>query len=305
MKSYNLLRQYVWLLNIIIHKGPISLEQLNEHWIKSEMSGGAEMSRHTFIRYKNALTETFGIDIECDRKTNLYAISNPQVLRDNSIQRWMLSALTVSNIVSESLSLQDQILLENIPVEGKSLSLIIDAMKQRRRISFQYRKYKDTKPKERVITPCCIKLFRQRWYVVDYNPQNVPIPFKPFAFDRISELCITDEPFELPTGFSAEDIFADAFGIFIGDVEKPQSIVIRAFDEMRKYIRDLPLHRSQEVMKEGADYTDYKYFIRPSRDFIAELLSKGDRIEVLSPASLRECLRQEHLKAAGRYEKQK
>ena len=130
MKSYNLLRQYAWLLETLLKNGPISLEGINRRWILNKMSGGIDMNRHTFIRYKNAIEETFGVEIECDRKTNCYAISNPHILRDNSVQRWMLSALTVSNIISESLSLQESILLENIPIEGQQLATIIDAMKQ-------------------------------------------------------------------------------------------------------------------------------------------------------------------------------
>lgn len=303
MKSYNLLRQYAWLLETLLKNGPISLEGINRRWILNKMSGGIDMNRHTFIRYKNAIEETFGVVIECDRKTNCYAICNPHILRDNSVQRWMLSALTVSNIISESLSLQENILLENIPIEGQLLATIIDAMKQKRRISFYYKKYNDTKPRERLVTPCCIKLFRQRWYVLDFDPQRSKGRFKAFAFDRISQLRLTEQPFELPEDFNAQSIFTDSYGIFIGDVETPRRIVIRAFGDERYYMRDLPLHHSQEVLKEGDDYTDYKVFIRPSTDFIAELLSKGDRIEVLEPEDFREKIKEEHLKAAQRYEK--
>lgn len=303
MKSYSLLRLYVWLVDTILQHGPITLEDINKQWIRTKLSDGIEMNRHTFIRYKNAIEETFGVVIECDRKTNCYAISNPHILHDNSVQRWMLSTLTVSNIISESLSLQDSILLENIPIEGQQLATIIDAMKQRRRISFYYQKYNDTKPTERLVTPCCIKLFRQRWYVMDFDPQRPKGRFKAFAFDRISQLRLTEQPFELPEDFNAQSIFTDSYGIFIGDVETPQRIVIRAFDNERYYMRDLPLHHSQEVLKEGDDYTDYKLFIRPSTDFIAELLSKGDRIEVLEPEDFREKIRDKHRNAAKRYKK--
>ncbi len=305
MKSYNLLYLYVWLLDTIKQNGPISLEEINNRWVRTEMSGGVELSRYTFIRYKNALAETFGIDIECNRRTNRYFISNRQVLHDNTIQRWMLSTLTVSNIVSESLSLQDHILLENIPCEGKTLSLILDAIKQQRCISFLYKKHIDAVAKQRLVSPCCIKLFHQRWYVIDYNIRNKPLPYKVFAFDRISQLSITDQEFELPKGFRAESIFTDSFGIFISDTEKPIRVVIRAFGDESKYIRDLPLHHTQEVLKEGENYTDYKFYIRPSHDFIAELLSKGNRIEVLSPESVRERVCEEHLQAANLYKKLK
>ncbi len=302
MKGAEVFTQQVWLLNTIYREKSISLAEINRQWIHTTMSDGIEMSRYTFIRYKNAIEDTFGVIIQCDRKTNKYFISNPRVLRDNSVQRWMLSSLTVSDIISESLSLQEQILLENIPIEGRMLATIVDAMKQHRRISFRYQKYSDSQPTERLASPCCIKLFRQRWYVIDYNPQIAPRPYKVFAFDRISDLHLAEQFFELPDHFCPEDIFKDSFGIFIGEAA-PQRIVIRAFDHERFYIRDLPLHHSQEIMKEGDDYTDYKYFISPSTDFVAELLSKGDRIEVISPDTFREKVRNAHLKAAKRYEK--
>ena len=303
MKSSMKFRHYIWLLNLLVNKERISLEEINRKWIVTDMSDGVELSRFAFSRYRKDIQDMFDIDIACDRRTNKYYIENPQVLRDDSVQQWMLSAISVGNLVSESQSLQDRILLENIPYGGKMISLIIEAMKRHRLISFQYKKYSDSESKERLITPCCIKLFRQRWYVIDYNTQTSSVLYKPFAFDRISNLQITDKPFELPADFNAGDIFRNSFGIFVGDAEKPQPIVIRAFGDQRKYIRDLPLHHSQEVLAEGDDYTDYRYFILPSFDFKAELLSKGNRIEVISPQSLREEIKESHLQAARLYEK--
>ncbi len=301
MRSTHLFQHYIWLINLI-QKHPLTLDEIIQRWMESTQGEGSPITRYTFIRYKKYIAETFGIDIECNRKTNEYYISNPEVLRNNSVQRWMLSCLSVSELVSRCLSLKDHILLEDINIERQQLATIIDAMREKRCISFIYRKYTDSHPSERIVIPCCIKLFRQRWYVIDYNIQTHPRPYKAFAFDRITNLNITDQTFELPTNFSADDIFIDSFGIFIGDVDNPQRIVIRAYGSERFYIRDLPLHHSQEVMKEGADYTDYTLFIRPSTDFIAELLSKGDRIEVISPISLRERVRDEHLKAVKRYQ---
>ena len=72
MKGSEQFSQQVWLLNTIYREGAISLAEINHRWRHTEMSGGVEMTRHTFIRHKHAIEETFGIDIECDRKTNKY-----------------------------------------------------------------------------------------------------------------------------------------------------------------------------------------------------------------------------------------
>lgn len=302
MRKPNQFYFYAWLIHLIAKNvSGITLEEINQQWLRNEMNDGAELTRHTFRRYKNDIAYSFAIDIECDRKTNKYYIGNPKALRSDTVQRWMLSTLAVSNIISRSLPLQDRIILENIPIEGEMLSLIIDAMKLKRQIAFSYKKHSEASTSQRQIIPCCIKLFHQRWYVIAYNPTAKTV-FKAFAFDRISKLILTDLSFELPAGFQATDIFEDAYGIFFGDEAAKLRIIIRAYGDERFYMRDLPLHHSQKTINEGDDYTDYQYHLRPYADFVAELLSKGDRIEVLSPDSFRERIREEHLKAAKRYE---
>ncbi|MBO4611825.1 MAG: hypothetical protein J5671_01490 [Bacteroidaceae bacterium] len=108
----------------------ITLAEINQRWVRTEMSGGVEMARTTFYRHKLAIEEIFGILIDCDQRNgNRYFIGNNEVLREDSIQNWMLSTLTVSNVLSESHSLHQRILLENVPSGGELLRQVIDAMK--------------------------------------------------------------------------------------------------------------------------------------------------------------------------------
>lgn len=305
MNTSKNLQKLAWVLQTIQKQNGITLHDINELWVNTEMSGGAEMSRTTLWRSINELGDTFGIYIECNRKTNQYYISNPEVLKDDSVQQWLLSTISASNIISESLSQQESILLEEIPVEGEMLRSIIAAMKMQRRIDFKYHSYWHEKPRDYTITPCCIKLFRQRWYVIAFNEGDQKIPFQPFALDRIRHLTITEQSFQLPKNFSAKAVFEHSYGIFVNVDTKPEHIIIRAYGNERKYLRDLPLHHSQEIRAQGEvqgeEYTDYRYFVCPTHDFISELMSKGDRIEVLSPESLRQQLCEAHLKAAERY----
>jgi predicted DNA-binding transcriptional regulator YafY len=74
-------------------------------------------------------------------------------------------------------------------------------------------------------------------------------------------------------------------------------VVIRAHRWTPNYLRTLPLHHSQRELASGeithADssttpYTDFSFDIRPTADFLGQLLSYGDGIEVLEPQELRE-----------------
>ncbi len=65
-------------------------------------------------------------------------------------------------------------------------------------------------------------------------------------------------------------------------------VVVRAHQWMPNYLRTLPLHHSQRELTSTEHYTDFSYDIRPTSDFIGELLRHADGIEVLEPLELRQ-----------------
>ena len=68
MTTLNLFKQYIWLVQTIYRARAITLTEINERWIRTEMSGGVEMARATFNRHKDAIEDIFGIIIDCDRR---------------------------------------------------------------------------------------------------------------------------------------------------------------------------------------------------------------------------------------------
>lgn len=130
MTTYTKFKEYIWLVNTIYQAKSITLAEINRRWLKSDMSEGVEMARTTFYRHKCAIEDIFGIYIECDKKNgNKYYIGNEYVLRKDSVQNWMLSTLSVGNMVEESLSLHNRILLEHVPSGGEKLQQVIKAMR--------------------------------------------------------------------------------------------------------------------------------------------------------------------------------
>ena len=165
MKASFLFKQYVWLVDTIQRCKRITLTDLNERWLRTELSEGRPLSRTTFNRHRNEVEEIFGITIGCDAD-NRYYIVNSNLLRTDTVQQWMLSTLTVSNIVGEARNLHDRILLESIPTEGELLRQIVEAMQRGVLIDITYRRYGSTTDASWTIAPYCIKLFRRRWYLV-------------------------------------------------------------------------------------------------------------------------------------------
>ena len=195
MKTYTKFKEYIWLVNTICHAKSITFAEINERWLETEMSEGVEMARTTFYRHKCAIEDIFGIYIDCDKKNgNKYYIGNEYVLREDSVQNWMLSTLSVGNMVEESQSLHNRILLEHVPSGGEMLQQVIKAMKDNRLISLTYRRYGSPENGTYKLAPYCVKLFRQRWYLVSRFESGM---FSTFSFDRIEKVELLGEKFKI------------------------------------------------------------------------------------------------------------
>ena len=107
-----------------------------------------------------------------------------------------------------------------------------------------------------------------------------------YSLDRMHSVALTDQRFVRPEDFSPEDYFSEYYGVMT-DGTPLAHVQLRAHGKMANLLRTLPLHASQRELRSGEDYTDFALDIRPSIDFISELLSKIDGIEVLKPESLR------------------
>ena len=259
------------------------------------------MARTTFYRHKCAIEDIFGIYIDCDKKNgSKYYIGNEQVLREDSVQNWMLSTLSVGNMVEESQSLHNRILLEHVPSGGEKLQQVIKAMKENRMISLTYRRYGSPENASYTLAPYCVKLFRQRWYLLARFESGM---FSTFSFDRIEKVELLDGKFKIDEDFDATEFFSDSYGIVVDDKMAPERIVLRAYGYERYYLRDLPLHHSQRVIASTDDYCDFELTLRPTSDFKAQLLSRGQWVEVLEPQSLAEEIVEWHKNAIERYKK--
>lgn len=311
MKIPSLFKEYIWLVNTIYRARKISLVDLNDKWVETDMSGGVEMARTTFNRHKDAIQDIFGIYIECDRKDGYrYYIGNPEVLEEDTVQNWMLSTLSLSNVISESVSLQDRIIAEHVSVDENLLEQLTGAMKSCHRINIRYRRYGSPQSYWTGADPYCLKLFHQQWYLLGRLFDN---KYEMFALNMIEGIKVQEHKFKISKDFDAADFFEPYFGVVIDEDLPTERIVIRAFGDERFELKDVPLHKSQ-IFKtwqgwvnlidnpEGyRDYDDIEVRLKPTPDFIDFLLSKSGRLQVLSPQSVIEKINDRMGKAINMY----
>ena len=176
MKPAKIFQQYIWLVNLLRLHPRLTLEEIGKRWIQDQVIDGKPLTRVSFYRHKDAILNLFGIVIECDVDHGYkYYIANPEVLNDDSIERWMLSSLTVNTALTNSASLKDRILLENIPAGEEYLQTLILAMRSNRRVIIEYKRF-GAESKERTVSPYALKLFHRRWYPLGCLKKSLIIP---------------------------------------------------------------------------------------------------------------------------------
>ena len=243
----------------------------------------------------------FGIIIEADSSTYKYSIRNANVFTNGSIEQWLYSTLSVHGVLAESVGMKERVVLENIPSGAEFLSTIIHSFHTGNRLRMGYQKF-NAEGYVKTVCPYALKLFHQRWYLLALNDEK---QLRIYALDRISELTATDETFEIPDDFSPQDYFSEYFGVLTTDTPMAH-VVIRAHDYTPNYLRTLPLHHSQReigsgTLPSGSNYTDFSFDIRPTVDFLSQLLSHGDGIEVLEPEDVRQKMKEMIENARNRY----
>jgi len=282
----NYFNRYVWLIDLINRHGYIKFPEIQRAWERSALNTSREpLYERTFFNHKEAILDTFGLEILCDRSMGYY-ISNNEEIGDDGIKNWLLQSLSMNNILNESSDMRGRILFENVPSGQKFLTEIISAMRDGKVINMTYQSFWKDEPSTFDAYPYCLKVFRQRWYMVAGSEAHDKM--RVYALDRIIDMEEMEESFELPEGFDAEGYFNDNFGIVKGTAGDVADVKIKVDASQVKYYRSLPLHHSQRETETTEQYSIFQYHIATTFDFYQEILSKGDTVEVLEPADFRD-----------------
>ena len=273
------INKYVWLVETLYRAKKITLKEINRRWLETDLSEGLKIPRRTFHSWKNAVEEMFGLVIMCDKSDgDRYYIENREVLEDDGLQRWLLNTMSASNTLLDNKSLSDRILLESIPSGQTFLEDVLKAMKQGKVLEITYKSYWREHESSFRVAPYCVKLFRQRWYLVGNSVNEGKIRI--YSLDRFLEAKLTDEPFEYPKDFSPEVYFEGCFGIIREENCPLETVKLKVSPNQANYLRSLPLHHTQKELVQTADYSIFSVKVRPTFDFRQELLWNGDALEV-------------------------
>ena len=293
----DLIGKYIWLMRILTAAGErgLTLREISDKYCSRY---GQEYSRRTFNNHRAAVEMVFGVDILCDRGTNRYYIPYGDEVMDNDESiSWIVNTFTVSNLLSLGKErLSGRVSVEDIPSGQKFLTPVMQAMEDGHELEIAYSKYTSSRPETLHVQPLAVKEHERRWYLVAYCHERAA--FRVYGLDRIVSLRETDTVFKMQKDFDVDALFTDSYGIFFPkEGEKPLTIRFKATPEEAKYLRDLPLHRSQKEEEEGL----FRIRVIPNEDLMMEFCKHAGKIEVIEPEGIRSALKERLSSASKQY----
>ena len=285
--------RYIWLLDTLLNSDPLTYDEINMLWEDNPMGEGTLPPR-TFHEHKKGIKEMFGVDIACRKKgkDSVYFVKNPEVLKENKLGKWLLDKYSVPQDFITFNRMRDRIVLEEIARCNQDTNLILEALMNNVEMEIDYQKHEGHRETFHV-QPYALKVFNRRWYLLGYIRERDAI--RNLALDRMLQQTLTDKHFELPQDFDARKYYANVVGVFVDENAPLTKVKIRAYGVQVDYLRGLPIHKSQEevLTRYEEHYSDFTYRLCITPELISVLLSMGEKIEVLEPASLREEIKEE------------
>ncbi|MDD2797748.1 MAG: WYL domain-containing protein [Bacteroidales bacterium] len=289
MSKKGFLTRYFIIIEKIRKGKYVSLKEIREHIEQKIISLSLQddtlsmgFSERTLKRDIREIRNLFGISIEYSRQNSGYYIEDEI---DNLNFQPMLEAFDLFNSMNIASDLSSFVFHENRRPKGtEHLFGIIHAIKNRKQIKFEYRKFDNEHISTRLGEPYALKEFKNRWYLLMFE-QNANMA-KTFALGRISTLEILRLGFTTNQIINFSNQLSDCFGIIRPTDRNPENVILSFTPLKGKFIKSLPLHKSQQIISENENEFCVKLRVFITYDFILEILSHGSEVRVIEPPSL-------------------
>lgn len=264
---------------------------------------GFPLSQRTLQRDLNELRDEFGVETTYQRSTNTYHITGEADDLAGLMQ--LLERAQLLELVRDGgqgiRELEQYVRFEDLGrLRGiQHISPLLRAIRERREVKVEYRKFSADAAKTFRIQPHLLKEYRGRWYVLGPSIGHV----RPIALglDRIEGLAVLTKRFKRQDTRIA-DLYDQAIGVDTSP-EVPERIVLRFNAMQARYVKALPIHASQQVEQEDVDGATISLYVMANFELRQIILSLGDAVRVLEPKYMAKQIKAEHLAAARQYEK--
>jgi predicted DNA-binding transcriptional regulator YafY len=266
-----------------LRKSPSTFKDISDYLaLESELqSYNYNVAFRTFQRDIKDIESLYNIEIRYDFSKKTYQI---EYEGEPEANERILEAFDTFNALNITDGLSKYIHFEQRRPQGtENLYGLLHAIKNCKKINFEYKKFWEERSSKRNVEPLALKEFKSRWYLIANDLKDNRI--KTFGLDRLTDLNITNQPFNYPN-FNIKEYFKYCFGIIRGVEGEPQQIILSYEPIQGKYIKSFPLHESQQIIIDNDDELRIKLYVYITHDLNMELLSYGNSLTVLEPKIL-------------------
>lgn len=301
MATKNNIRRNYLIIKRIMQGDTPSMEIIRRYLEAHDCS----ITPRTLQRDIASIRADLDVDIIYDSEKNGYFINTDGSL-DLSKILYFISLSESSDIVLQSLKdkkdlLQYLSISPNTEFKGvEYLVTLLQSIRSNFVIQYQHLNYEKQTNKTYIAEPYLLKEFAGRWYLFAYLREKKA--FRTFGLDRISKLTVTNTRFERERQIAET---ASKFDNVFGLVYEPEQNINAPIEEVQlrfsplmiNHLSALPLHKSQQI---NEDVVNLQIIINPEIE--NKILSYGEHVEVLSPQSLREKIKQRLTETLKKYD---
>ena len=244
----------------------------------------AGISLRTVQRDIQEILEIFGVEIK-NRKGYGYYIAEKDEDPRFRYEELLMNFDLLTSLDTECHSRGYIIPEHHRPIGSDNLPLIIEAIKDKREIKFDYTLVrKNNAVISPIVKPYFIKESLGLWYLVGVDNGS---KLKTYGIDRITNLQLLDREFKRDEGIDPDKLFKDSFGIW-DDPDTPVEEIELSYSELDgKFLKNNPLHSSQTILADNPEEFRIRLRLKITNDFVMALLSRSNSLTVLKPESLR------------------
>ncbi|BDD01126.1 WYL domain-containing protein (plasmid) [Persicobacter psychrovividus] len=183
------------------------------------------------------------------------------------------------------------IVFEQVDLKGiEHLSGLNDAIKHKQALDITYQSFNNPMGQTHLFYPYLLKQYNNRWFLIG-NLDQYPGDLTIYALDRIIGFSINACSFREPQGITdINSYFNNLIGVSLGKGEPIEEIVLKFRNKRGNYVLTKKLHSSQEVVAQEPESHSLtiKIKVHPNLELLSKIFEFGQDVEVLSPLSLRE-----------------
>jgi predicted DNA-binding transcriptional regulator YafY len=274
MSKHGSIKRYLLIIELIKKNRYPSFDKIKEYLFDNAF----EISSRTIQRDIEQIRFEFGIEVAYNNAQKGYYIDYEKSVDVETFFRFLEIVSTADLLTDSWKNSKDTLKYISFDMAG----------------GLQHHNYQTDTLKDYGVYPYLLKEYQNRWYLIAFVPQLNQM--RTFGIDRIRNIEIKTQKFKTESKHNPKLIFENIIGLIYSD-EKTQQIVLSFTPAQGKYIKSLPMHKSQQILIDNETELRISLYLIPNFELQQQILMYGDTVKVLEPKLLADQIK-ETLQAA-------